>query len=222
MPLPMVHLSVAKNILDAGFKTANPAGFYLGAISPDAIHMRENADKAAKNQTHLSPDDKKRGAVDEREYLGLLKGFIAENKDRTDESFLLGYCTHIATDFIWIKEIFNPFARKYAAETSPAQDRPAAYYNDTDIIDQFLYNESEWRAAVWEELKHAEAFGFLNLLSAHEISAWRERTLHWYDSGESGHKNPIRYITKADVEGFIPKCAEMILDELFYAYVNLR
>ena len=43
MPLPMVHLSIAKNTLDAGYEFRNLPQFYLGSISPDAIHMRENS-----------------------------------------------------------------------------------------------------------------------------------------------------------------------------------
>jgi len=44
-----------------------------------------------------------------------------------------------------------------------------------------------------------------------------ESTLHWYDSGESQHKNPVRYITKEDALNFISNCSGPIL-----SYINLH
>jgi hypothetical protein len=43
----------------------------------------------------------------------------------------------------------------------------------------------------------------MDILSAQEIRAWNERTLHWFDSGESQHKNPIKYIKQVDIDNFI-------------------
>lgn len=56
MPLPMVHLAVAHNILP-NIDIAKPDMFYLGAISPDAIHMREGSTRQDKIRTHLRSQD---------------------------------------------------------------------------------------------------------------------------------------------------------------------
>ena len=38
MPTPMIHLSVAKNLYEK-IKSYDAPGFYLGAVSPDAVHL---------------------------------------------------------------------------------------------------------------------------------------------------------------------------------------
>ena len=211
----MVHLGVAKNIIESGFAVEDLASFYLGVISPDAIHMRQNADKSAKNKTHLIPSRKKWSDVDEWDYYKFLLNFIESNKDNSNLSFLWGYSIHILTDMLWTKNLYYSFVTKYKEDTAPIQDERWAYYNDTDILDQVLFNESPWRENIWEYLQQAKAFDFMELLSANEINSWKERTLHWYDNGESQHKNPIRYITKSDVINFISSCSESVL-----GYIN--
>jgi len=49
----------------------------------------------------------------------------------------------------------------------------------------------------------AEAAEVNGLLSADDIQGWKHRTLHWYDSGESRHKKPIKYFTLDGLLGFV-------------------
>lgn len=210
MPLPMVHLGVAKHMIDKGFGISNASQFYLGVISPDAIHMRQDTERVDKNKTHLIPKDKTWFEVDCDEYYSFLTDYIMSNKD-CDRDFLWGYGIHILTDMHWVKHIYYDFNMKYENDKSPIQDKSWAYYNDTDRLDQVLYNESSWRDEVWQELQASKGIGCLGLLSAGEIDLWKERTLHWYDSGESRHKNPIKYIMLDDVKGFILSCTDQII-----------
>lgn len=211
MPLPMVHLGVANNIVESGFHVDDLPDFYLGVISPDAIHMRHNADRTDKHKTHLIPEGKMMEEIDEQEYCSFLLNFVKTRKSHVNTSFLWGYCIHILTDLLWSKSVYSDFVAKYREDPSPVQDERWAYYNDTDILDFELFRGCRWREKVWDLLKQAEASDFLDLLSAGEIRAWKERTLHWYDSGESMHKNPVRYIEKPDVLNFISECSEKIL-----------
>ena len=206
----MVHLSVAKNILEAGFKLSDASQFYLGSVSPDAIHMRQKPDRLTKNDTHLIPAGQKWSTIDDTEYFSFMINFIDEKKDYTDMSFLWGYGLHILTDMYWTKLVYSNFIENYKKDPSPIQDERWAYYNDTDILDQVLFNESRWKNIVWQGLQGVKCSDFFDLLTAQEINAWKERTLHWYDSGESQHKNPIRYITKTDIEKFVDQCSEII------------
>ena len=140
MPLPMVHLCIATNIFDYGFKEIDLPQFYLGTISPDAIHMRENSDRNDKSNTHLIPDGKKWTDINENEYYEFIFEFIKRNKIFVNMSFLWGYMIHILTDMHWTKNIHNDFINKYKNDAYPIQDERMAYYNDTDILDQVLYN----------------------------------------------------------------------------------
>ena len=217
MPLPMVHLSVAKKIIEAGFEIKDLSQFYLGSISPDAIHMRENADRYAKKLTHLgNPSSVSMNFTDESEdeYVNLKLDFVKTNKNKVNIDFLWGYVIHILTDMYWSKMVHNKFTEEYKKDTAPIQDERWAYYNDTDRLDQILFNECDWKNDIWHSLQNVEYFDLLDLLSAQEIKAWNERTLYWFDSGESQHKNPIKYITQADIENFISVCSETILKNI--------
>ena len=213
MPLTIVHLSVAKKIIEAGFEIKDLSLFYLGSISPDAIHMRENADRYAKKITHLgNPSSVNMNFTDESEdeYIDLKLDFVKINNGKVNIDFLWGYIIHILTDMYWSKIVYNKFVEDYKKDTAPIQEERWAYYNDTDRLDQVLFNECDWKSDVWRNLQDVAYFDFLDLLSAQEIKAWNERTLHWFDSGESQHKNPIKYITQPDIENFISVCSEKI------------
>ena len=47
MPFTMIHLGVAEKLIEK-LKINELSDFYLGAISPDAVHLRENY-KESKN-----------------------------------------------------------------------------------------------------------------------------------------------------------------------------
>ena len=96
---------------------------------------------------------------------------------------------------------------------SPNQDERSAYYNDTDILDQLIFNESDWRNNVWGCIQSANSFDFLDLLSANEINLWKERTLHWFDNKDF-QKNSLKYISKSDIDKFIFSCSELIWNKI--------
>ena len=54
MALTMVHLLVAARWAEGYPTYADCPEFYLGAISPDAIHIRDKDDKSHKNEIHLN------------------------------------------------------------------------------------------------------------------------------------------------------------------------
>lgn len=195
MPLPMVHLCVAERLVNP-FKIKDKSSFYLGAIAPDSVHMRENFKREQKKISHINTQDK---SMWEDNTLD----FIRNNKDE----FYLGYGIHILTDIIWNKTIFEDFKLKYFQDTSPIQDQTMAYYNDTDKLDFELYEKFPRRKQIWEYLANSHGIDIDSILSSTEINAWTARTLNWYCSGESQHKNPIKYITYNDLISFVDKTA---------------
>jgi hypothetical protein len=218
MPLPMVHLAVAHALIESGsyFAVENLPSFYLGTIAPDAIHMRANLDRAAKNLTHIIEPDKRPPKSNPAAFydyvFSAVNDFMNSNQDSANVDFLRGYCVHILTDQIWGLQIFTPFRDKFNSEPSQNQNLNKVYYNNTGIVDNFLYNECEWRKGVWKLLESVKACDFLNLLTAGEICEWNERTLHWYDPRDNGAVNSARYITKTKIMKFISDCSELIID----------
>ncbi|HOB09908.1 MAG TPA: zinc dependent phospholipase C family protein [Limnochordia bacterium] len=209
MPLQMVHLAVAREYVKAAANAADLMDcpeFYLGIISPDAIHVRPGTGKNDKRITHLYAEGDlwRANVVD----------FIKKNKAEANYAFILGYGIHILTDIIWHDTFYTGFKQKYEQDPAPIQDETWAYYNDTDQLDFLLYHEMAWRPRVWELLKTAKAVDVNGILSSEEVDAWRNHTMRWLDKGESHHKNPIRYISKADVMEFIQLAGETIRRDL--------
>ena len=202
MPLPMVHLAVA-NLLVEKIDIHDLAGFFLGSISPDAVHMRANYVRDDKGVSHLMTDvDKEQWLIDAIEFTK--KGILA------DDAFAIGYGVHCITDDIWGKTLYHEYRQKYSADEAPLQDEVRAYYNDTDKLDFELFEKYQPRSAIWELMKNADAVDVLGLVTKEEVEKWKIRTLHWYDSGVSTHENPIKYILYDDVMRFVQDAANKI------------
>ena len=135
MPLPMVHLLVAESLKSENIKKT--AEYYLGAISPDAVHMREDYKREHKTASHFAI--KNVGTAEKlAEFLEILNG--TQEKDRKD--FLKGYLVHILTDKLWLDTLYKDiYLKNYQLEKAPLQDERMAYYNDTDQIDYMLYEK---------------------------------------------------------------------------------
>ena len=90
MALTMVHLLVAERWAEAHPAYYEDSGFYLGAISPDAIHIRDGDDKSHKNEIHLNnwmsphPED--------------VAAYWQEHRSPFD----VGYGVHVLTDGQWV------------------------------------------------------------------------------------------------------------------------
>lgn len=156
--------------------------------------MRKDADRNNKALTHLRAE----GEQWKRNVIGFLKNHKAES----DHNFIMGYCIHILTDIFWNETLYIEFLSRYGTDPEPVQDEKTAYYNDTDQLDFELYKSFDWRPRVWELLEKSTSRDVDDILSAEEVDAWKKRTLHWYDSGASQHKNPIKYISVEDLLEF--------------------
>ncbi|TVY10507.1 zinc dependent phospholipase C family protein [Paenibacillus cremeus] len=205
MPLPMVHLSVAVHLFG---QDRIPAGFLLGSIAPDAIHMRKNTNREDKKRTHLNIESSDMT-------LDSLQPEYFEYLQRSDESdwkwFVRGYFAHLLTDYYWLQTVFRTqFREKVEAARLSPEDNRRAYYKDTDQIDFNKYKNSAWTSEVWQTLIAAEAYDIEPLLSADEISYWRYRTIHWFDLLCKEPGITPQYITEAMVDEFIELAAAQV------------
>ena len=206
MPLPMVHLGVAQAIA-AQRPISNLPAFYLGSIAPDAVHMRSNFCPEDKKRSHYFVKDSAQPGE-----LQALQDLIAQNTPHRD--FYLGYLVHLLTDRYWQDTVYQIYLERHRADPAPLQDQRWAYYNDTDRLDFELYQTVPWREAVWTHLEQASATAIDGVVAANEVALWQKRTLHWYESGQSEHTNPIRYLTCRELENFIADTARKIAEVL--------
>ena len=209
MPAPMVHLLVAKNIIRLGLPVKDMPRFYLGAIAPDAIHMRPGVDRTVKNATHLKP--KSGQDIYPNHYSGFMSELIAANKN-ANEVFLLGYGIHVLTDRYWAQTVYRKFTEDYKNSAAPVEEMAKAYYYDMDIHEYELYHGHVKDSDIWQYLQAPAYADFLDLLTAGEIRLWNERVLNFFDAPENRYKFEGRpkYTGLSDIERFISSCAGLI------------
>jgi hypothetical protein len=202
MPLPMVHLAVSKKLINT-LNIANKGAFYLGSIAPDAVHTRPEFSYEDKVVSHLTNDNLE---IWKKNVIEFMRG----NVNGINADFYLGYGFHILTDIFWSETIYSMFNSKYAKDLSPIQDRQTAYYNDSDQLDFLLHDRLDYWPEIWSYLLKSVGIDVNGLVSLNEINTWNAKVLHWYDNGESRHKNPIRYISYNDLLLFIQETPNKI------------
>lgn len=202
MALPIVHLAVAYNwAADKKHLFTNPE-YYLGVISPDAIHTRPDSNRDDKSRTHLGIN---RRVISS---LNPVYELLAVHND----PFHIGYVIHIITDWIW--------ANYYTTVCSDVLDEngktiPSRYYNDTAQVDYMLYNVLPYREFMFDMLEQSVSPDLDDLLTSEEIEAWKQRTLHWFEN-ECQWKNPILYVTYEKVCNFIDTASAKINEAFNY------
>jgi hypothetical protein len=198
----MVHLSVAHRLISDHGLPASPA-FYLGSISPDAIHMRPGTGRQDKLAVHLIGEQGLQ--------LHRLKALLTESRAAAGENsvaarFAAGYVAHVLTDDFWREEVLLPFRKRFVGHI-PYPELRALYYSECDKNDIDLYDEQPWRPRVWEWLRVAQARAVsvaeTTILSASEVDGWRYRVLDWFDAHRDKADYEPQQITREMMQAFI-------------------
>lgn len=205
MPLPMVHLGVARNVALSNSKLINDSLYYLGSIAPDAIHSRIGSSKIDKCRAHIR-------SKDDTWYDDIFK-FTLKHKNGKGEvqPFYIGYMIHILTDLLWEDSIHSKVRMMMDRDNIEKNKQSSIYYNETDQLDFKLFKFYSWRNEVWCLLEKAYALDVDELLTKEEINKWRVRTLHWYDLEVSKHSDPIKYLNFNILNDFINSAAAKII-----------
>lgn len=207
MPLHMVHLGVAHRLLQDHAIQDIPA-FYLGNIAPDAVHCRPGSTREDKSACHLFDQDRQAWRCNALDFLQSYAG-------SPQADYYTGYGVHLLTDIYWNTAVFSRFKQQYSQDPDNLPDaRNRAYYNDTDQLDFLLFASEPYRPAVWAQLALSRAFSVPGTVSGDEVEAWKERALHWFDSGQSLHRQPLRYIRYEDLQTFMDETARILQKDL--------
>lgn len=201
MPLPMVHLGIAIAYCEY---TSVPASFYLGNISPDAIHMRKNTDRQDKRRTHLELNEIGDISLLETTY----KEYMLRKSDTDWQWFVRGYFAHLLTDYYWLHTIYKNYSERASVERFTSKQKRIIYYQETDQIDYNLYRTKDWKDSVWKDLIEMKSYDFEPLISFDEINFWRMRTIHWFDLISEEPLIQPQYITESQVNDFMVETAK--------------
>ena len=195
MALPMVHLLAARAwALDKPELIDNP-DYYLGAISPDAIHIRDGDDKSRKNLIHYNnwrtPDP---------------DAVLAYWREH-DTPFDIGYGIHVLLDGQWATDFRREFPQMLLPSGKPD---PKIYYNDTCATDFQLYRESPLTQELMDLVRRGRAPEDHPMLTKHEFVAWREATFDFYLRKPWPVDGPARYLDMDYTEHFLQKCLQLM------------
>lgn len=198
MALTMVHLLAAEKWARGHAQYLDCPEFYLGAISPDAIHVRDHDDKSHKDEIHLynwrSPHPEP----------------VIEYWRAHAEPFDIGYGVHVLTDAQWVPRYVKRL---------PGLFRPngglniGVYYNDCFQTDFALYRESERLRALMDMAEAARVPEDHPLLTREELDQWRHDIGAAYKR-ECPYHDPVKNIDLAYVRAFVEDSTGLI-DEVF-------
>lgn len=202
MAQTMMHLLVAEIIYSSKCIPIWSIGdFLLGSIAPDAVHMKENYVRDMKDISHYG--------FSRQSSIHFFDTFMAKYENATNQDFAYGYLVHLLSDMIWYHEVRVPFKECFAQNPSKDMSMNEAYYADCEQLEQMLY-EDEKAADVIESLKVSNAITLEGLIEAEDVEKWKEALLTKY-SGRTRITNDTYYISKAQVDDYIAKCAKKCL-----------
>lgn len=204
MALPMVHLEAA-HLAAQALKPSDMGAYLLGAIAPDGVHTRSPYSGEMKNASHYGMHGKTDLSNDE--IARKLRDLAAKS------DYFLGYAVHLYTDLLWYRTVYlSGDGRRYRKPDGSRNSE--LYYAETDKLDLWLYDTSPHRAEMWQLLESAHGEE-LDVLTAQEADAWRDRTLPWYEQHREriGALDEPHELTKDEISGFCAdtakRCAEL-------------
>ena len=157
MALQMVHLLTARLWAQGHEEYRDCPEFYLGAISPDAIHIRDGSDKSRKNEFHLynwmKPDVEK----------------VLEYWREYHSPFDIGYGIHVLTDAQWVPRYRSRVPQLVYPD---GKIDIATYYNDTYVTDFELYRDCGGKE-LFDLIERGEAPDNHPLLTRDEFAQWK-------------------------------------------------
>lgn len=196
MALLMVHLLAARKWAESIKRYEDCPEFYLGAISPDAMHIRYHDDKSRKDWFHLG------------NWLSPHPEQVAAYWREHFTPFDAGYGIHVLTDAQWVPR-FRRLCPELLLPNGKLDSRQ--YYHDTVCTDFALLQEIPQARFLLQTLKTAVPPQDHPLLTAEEIGQWRDQTMEFYQAGCKCNA-PAKSITPEYALNFLDACQPMLLE----------
>lgn len=194
MALTMVHLLVAELWARRHPEYLDSPEYYLGAISPDAMHIRFRDDKSRKDEFHLY------------NWQSLHREPVVAYWRERRAPFDIGYGVHVLTDCQWVPRYRDAFPGIILPN---GRLNTEIYYNDTFVTDFALMDEIPRLRDLLDVLEAATPPEDHPLLTAGEFDAWRRVNLDAY-RGECPRHDPVTFITPGYVKRFAEESIDLI------------
>ena len=181
MALSMVHLLLARSWARGHEAYLECPEFYLGAISPDAMHVRFHDDKSRKDEFHLG----NWGSV----HVERVHEYWREHFTPFD----VGYGIHALTDGYWVPSVKRDFP-DYGGSPRATRSSPPCTTTTCRQTDFRLYAEAPGAGRASSRCC-AQAVPPRDhpMLTAAELSQWRDDQFSFYE-GPCPHDAPVRHV----------------------------
>ncbi len=198
MALTMVHLLAADRWAQGHPAYRDCPEYYLGAISPDAIHIRDHDDKSHKDYIHLHNWQLARPEE------------VAAYWREHASPFDIGYGIHVLTDGQWVPRYRERLSGLLRPDGMLNVD---IYYHDTWVTDFFLCRTRPELPRILGMIERAAAPEDHPLLTADELAAWRDMTVEMY-RGDCPRQGAPQFVTPDYVLTFVEECVGL-MDETY-------
>lgn len=215
----MVHLRIADKLLDR-IPDLAPVEFIVGNIAPDSGVPNEDWSAFTPNTTisHFKTDGKNADpSAFARKY------FTPEKQASCNQrqyAFYLGYLTHLITDVLWVRDIYDPSKIKFEKlrETEGKNFIWKIKEDWYDLDFKYLRDHPGLRAF----RAYLGAVGFVNEFmeefSADAFDNRRQYITGWYLEGKDNLDRVYPYLTEAEMDAFTDQATQEILDILHTKY----
>ncbi|NLA60374.1 MAG: zinc dependent phospholipase C family protein [Firmicutes bacterium] len=213
MPFPIVHLSIARNILSATSHIKRPCQFMLGSIAPDAVHFRPDFKSDMKKVSHLVVGDERWGWVtDNAGWKENALTFLELMRDSDESDFILGYCAHILADIRHNMEIWTPFRAQHKHELKSGH---SALHMEAVEVDFELYRTCPDRPEMWDLLERARAIDIPGIVESSDIERAKNHLLYrQYKGRKPVDTSAYKHVTVESMTDFIEEAWPEIARDL--------
>ena len=228
MSFIMTHLAVAKGVNDKIGIAKDLPSFFLGAVAPDAVHIREGFNGDMKVSSHYSVAGDTWGQVASVDaWWQQSLAHIKSLEDSPGRDFYLGYFIHVLTDASNHEKMWLPFLEKRLAENVPLADVKGLVSEDYDRIDWMQYDNYEWANDVLDLLEAAKSIDVEDRVKCWEIDNYRDILTKMYRQNinfmdlindkaspiEAERKFPV-YVSLEEILNFVEETAEEICRDI--------
>ncbi|MCP8970599.1 zinc dependent phospholipase C family protein [Ectobacillus ponti] len=187
----IMHLIIARHIANR-FPTADRNAFLLGGIAPDAV--------SPKNLSHFYS-----GAETDYSRSIAYGQFARKYSHYRNHPFILGYCTHLIADDIWLKGFYLPWLKNRMEADPGIFER---YHADFRLLNAKLLQHYGCKKELMKDLRCAGEMVELEEVTAEDVGRLLPYVQKDMEFDEEDLRKPLRVFTLEQIIGYIETAAD--------------
>ena len=188
--------SIIGNKIAETLEIEDKASFLLGSIAPDAVFSQEE-----KNRSHFFI-----GEVRDFSRSVDYKGFLHKYSSPEDNPYLLGYCTHLIADDIWLKGFYLSWLRNRMNEVEGLSE---LYHRDFRLLNGKLLKHYGYTDDLRKTFLYDSAIPDLEEVKSKEVERFVPYVLDDMEYDEETVNASLQVFTFGQIIGYIETSVEV-------------